>query len=274
MTDATRLVDAATGARAGAVASALVSAIGEHTLVVLHSAIPAFGMFPHRLREDWLAAVARLADAGITLALPAFTFSFCKRGWYHFDQSPSETGLLADWVWRSGAARRTPHPVYSFAVVGPLKEVCCAWNELGAFGAGTLFELFDRVNARIVFAGATWQSCTQVHRYEELAEVPYRYRKDFAGTADFGAGPGPVCARLCVRDVALGSTLNYTRPFDRLRREGRILRTKLERGTIESVSSADVSAVCMDLLREDPFCMLDDPRLIEQRLALRGHARD
>ena len=258
--------------RSAQIHEALLTVLGDSRLVVLHSALWRFGMHPSGLREDMLAALMRLVDGGRTLALPAFTFSFTKTGWFHYQQAASETGVLADWLLGVEPSARTPHPVYSFAVAGPLREVCAGRRTLGAFGPGTMFELFEREDARIVMLGSPWRLCTQVHRYEELAEVRYRHRKDFAGIADFGEGQRPVAARLFVRDVALGSTLTYRPVFERLRAEGCIAGTSVGRGPVEAIDTREVARVCLDMLAKDPFALLANAREVSQRLEEQARA--
>ncbi len=43
-------------------------------------------------------------------------------------------------------------------------------------------------DATLVMLGCGWKYCTQFHRYEEQAAVPYRYYKEFVGQADFADG--------------------------------------------------------------------------------------
>ena len=49
------------------------------------------------------------------------------------------------------------------------------------FGSDSIFERIYDKNAWIIFLGTDMQSCTFVHRCEELANVPYRFYKKFSG---------------------------------------------------------------------------------------------
>lgn len=235
-------------------------------LVVVHSALFAFRTPAEGLKWDMLTALRRLLGEGMTLALPAVTFSYCRSRRYHHRDSRPETGVLVEWFLELPEARRTPHPVYSFAVAGPLADELTACRPDRAFGVGTVFEVFERHGARIVMLGAGWSSCTQVHRYEELAAVPYRHEHTVPGEADFGAGCEPVDLRMFVRDTTLDSVLDFSPLFERQRSRGAIRRARLLGGAIESVGCADLHAVAEELLGEDPYALVRTPRVIEHRV--------
>ena len=239
-------------------------------LVIVHSALFAFRTPTEGLKWDMLTALRRLLSEGITLALPAVTFSYCRTRRYHPRESRPETGVLVEWFLDLPEARRTPHPVYSFAVAGPLADELMGCRADGAFGAGTVFEVFERHDARIVMLGAGWSSCTQVHRYEELAAVPYRHGHAVPGEADFGAGPEPVDLRMFVRDTALDSILDFSPLFERLREQGAIRSTLLLEGAVESVGCADLHAAADQMLADDPYVLVRTPRIIEHRVRQSG----
>jgi FkbH-like protein len=237
-------------------------------VVVVHSSLFAFRTPTEGLREDLLAALRALLADGLTVALPAVTFEFCRTHEYHHERSVPNTGVLVEWFLGLPEVRRTPHPVYSFAVAGPLAEELAACRSDTAFGADTVFEVFERERARIVMLGAGWNSCTQMHRYEELAAVPYRHEMVVSGHADFGAGRVPLDLRMIVRDVALRSTLDFAPVFDRMRESGAMRRAELLGATVESVSTADLREVAGGLMEADPYVLLHEPRVIEHRRRL------
>ncbi|HYG95962.1 MAG TPA: AAC(3) family N-acetyltransferase [Solirubrobacterales bacterium] len=238
----------------------------EDEFVVLHSSLFHVAETAASLRRDALEAVRELTERGHTLALPAFTFSFIHEGRYHYRDSPSGSGLLADWVSELPEARRTPHPVYSHVVLGPRLEELMGCRHDTAFGEETVFELLESANARIVMVGADWQSLTQVHRYEELLRVPYREPMRVEGTADFGAGEQAAVVDLFVRDAALESVRDFSPVIEELHREGMIDRAEVGRGTVEATSCDCVRLISERVIRRDPFALVRIPPSIERRL--------
>src|SRR6202035_5029148 len=123
-------------------------------IVVIHSSLPDL-MPPHDF-FPWgalygLKAIVRL---GWTVALPAFTFGFCQCGIYSAKNTPSETGILADALLQHvHHAMRTPHPIYSFAVLGPRAAEIITCRSTTTFGDDSPFGFFERENATIVMMG-------------------------------------------------------------------------------------------------------------------------
>ena len=106
------------------------------------------------LEEALVQSLLELAkNQGLTVALPAFTFSFCKGKPYHYEKSLSETGIWADWLFQSEKAKRTPHPIYSFVVVGPLADEIVACQSKTTFGEGSSFEYFEGHKTMFVMFG-------------------------------------------------------------------------------------------------------------------------
>src|ERR1700732_1276577 len=120
----------------------------EPGLAVIHSSLADLGSRDAMNRWDVLYSLHCLIGYGWTGALPAFTFSFCGGRPFHHSKSPSEVGILADWLLADHpGAVRTPHPIYSFVVAGPKAESLVACPSTTTFGDDSPFGLFERENA-------------------------------------------------------------------------------------------------------------------------------
>jgi aminoglycoside N3'-acetyltransferase len=237
-------------------------------ILVMHSSLP--DLMPPEDFVPWgaLYGFDALVQQGWTIALPAFTFSFCQAGFFSAKHSPSETGKLADVLLQnSPRAQRTPHPIYSFAVIGPRTPEIMACRSTTTFGNDSPFGLFERENATIAMLGCTWAYNTQIHRYEELAAVPYRYPKVFCGTADFGAGPRSVKAAMWVRDLEANPINDFSLAERNLRKAGLITSVPLWRETIESASATDVARICRADLVENPYAYVADARAVSDHMS-------
>ncbi len=247
----------------------------EPGIAVIHSSIADLAPPPEFQKADILSVLDRLIETGWTFALPAFTLSFCQGRPFHYRQSPSEVGLLADWLLEArGDAKRTPHPMYSFAVAGPAADEIAACRSTTTFGDDSPFAVFERKNATLVMLGCGWKYCTQYHRYEEEAKVPQRYFKEFAGRADLGDGSGDreVSSTMFVRDLALNPQNDFTRAEARLRDEGLIATRPLLHGQIETVPLADFARVCRELLRDDPLTFVQNRSAVRDALTTRSQS--
>ncbi len=258
-------------------ADALTKAIGPHArIAVIHSSLAALRLPEGFSRWDAMRAIRSVADRGVTLAFPAFTFSFCGGRPFQLFGSRSETGLLADWVAELDGAVRSPHPIYSFVLIGPDAKSLAACANSTTFGDDSIFAAFERRDATLMMMGCDWSYCTQFHRYEEEAKVPYRYFKDFTGQADFGDSAKSTTARMFVRDLAIDPKNDFSPAVDELRRNAKIASVPLWSGTLEAASCADLASVCRGLLSQSPLAFVESPARVDYALknaASRASAR-
>lgn len=238
-------------------------------LAVVHSSLALLGAPSGLTRWDWMAPFVTLAGEGWTFAVPTFTFSFCSGKDFHWRDSPSETGILGDWLRSVSNARRSPHPIYSFALLGPLAEDLAAPAEGTTFGAGSIFARFEVLDATYVMLGCDWHYCTQFHVYEEEVAVPYRWYKEFAGNADFGAGPCTVTSSMFVRRLEIDQRKDFRAVTSRLQEAAAVTKRPLWRGWISATRCADIARAARAALSADRFALLANPRETEHQLKLR-----
>jgi aminoglycoside 3-N-acetyltransferase len=114
-----------------------------------------------------------------TILIPAFTPSFTKTNFYDIN-SKSEVGILADIIKNNFKdSIRTEDPLYSFIIIGPLKNIFLNCKSKTSFGENSIFEMLEKYNSKILTINT--DHLTLIHRYEELNNVPYRFFKEFNG---------------------------------------------------------------------------------------------
>jgi FkbH-like protein len=238
-------------------------------VAVVHSSLAHLRLDDSQLRQSLLAALKKFTNLGLTLVFPSFTLSFCRTQCFDIRQSNAETGILSDWVMALDGAIRTPHPIYSFVVIGPLAQELATCKNTTTFGDDSVFAWLESYNARIVMLGAPWRYCTQFHRYEEEAQVPYRHFKTFSGKADFGEGSVVTSARMYVRrmELAIPPVSDFQPAVDELEQAGSIQQISLGYGTLQATSTRDLAAVSRELLREDEYAF------VKQKLRVAYHAK-
>lgn len=242
-------------------------------LAVVHSSLAALAPGRGFSRWDMLFAIKSLVREGWTLAFPAFTFSFCRDGYFDPDKTASETGILADWVQADMlGALRTDHPIYSFVVVGPRVAEFASFPSATTFGDTSPFGFLDAQDAHVVMLGADWRFATPFHRYEELAEVPYRLFKDFDGRVARRGQKTPVTARMYVRDLEIAAENDFEPLVSRLREAGRIVSKPLWRGTIEGTTMRAIRESAESLLEADPLAFVSNKAEVRHRLDIRAEA--
>lgn len=247
----------------------LRSVVGEKPgIIVLHSSLAKILPTAAPNRWDVLYAIGILAGEGWTIAAPAFTFSFCRGGVFDVWKSPSETGVLADWILEAFPdAKRTTHPIYSFAVLGPRTSALLGCASATTFGDDSPFGLFEREDAVVVMAGCGWDYCTQFHRYEEVARVPYRVFKVFSGTSRNAQGiEEAVNATMFVRDLDLSGVNDFLPVVQRMNEAGEIKRESLWRGAIEAARVSSIRTACEVLLEQGPLSLVSNKIDVQTRI--------
>ncbi|MCB9959722.1 MAG: HAD-IIIC family phosphatase [Rhodospirillaceae bacterium] len=226
--------------------------------LVIHSSLAAFKPPQPPTTGDLAAILRGLLDEGHTLALPTFTFSFLRDG--HYDWTlPGETSVLSETARSMLAFRRTENPVYSYAVAGPQRAALEDGQNTDLFGDGSILDRFDQAGALILLAGCGLRYCTQIHRYEAIAQVPYRYMKHFKGHADYGSGAQPVGVDMYVRDLDINAENDFSQVEQRLTDEGGMARFNAWSGEILAIDTVRLRQICLELLRHDPFSLTSDP---------------
>ncbi len=243
----------------GSLRAALARAAGPPDRpLVIYASLPALRPPGVPTPGDLAGALRGLLDDGHTLALPSFTFGFLRDGRYAWTQ-PGETGALGEAARAMLAFRRTENPVYSYVLAGPIQAALVPGQNTDLFGDGSILDRFDQADARILLVGCGLRACTQFHRYEMRARVPYRHMKHFDGQADFGEGVHPVGVDMYVRDRDIAAENDFARVEARLDRDGAIGRVGLWGGEILTVDVAALREASLALLHEDPFCLTADP---------------
>lgn len=146
-----------------------------------------------------------------TLIMPTFNYDFLRGAKWDIRNSPSQMGILTELVRQDPHAKRMFHPIYSVAAIGKLADEIESLESTDCFGETTIFKKLRDWNAKILVIGLPYsKSFTFLHHVEQLANVDYRYLKEFSGTAiDQNGNPHQLNITMFVRDVDQGVVLDF-----------------------------------------------------------------
>jgi len=233
--------------------------------VIIHSALHAFGPDIEKFKWPILAAVRHAAEQGTTVLFPSFTFRFTRDGTFDLNNSPSETGILADWVMELNGAKRSTHPIYSFVAIGEKAGEILSRGPSTCFGKNSVFEFVTRFqDSKVILLGADWDKCTLFHFYEELFRVPYRHHKTFCGLHRTGTNSSPIETTMYVRDLKSNPQNDFSPAVRKLHERGSICKT--QGGLIQSSLVSDISEVCSELLNSDKYVFIRNKSEVSQSL--------
>jgi len=128
-------------------------------------------------------ALLELVGSDGTVLFPTFNFqSWSESHYFDILETPSKMGIITELARLRKDSIRTPHPIYSFAVLGKMKSEFADCNDKEAYGDNSVFALFHRINGTIFSIGLDFNSTFSLHHYVEYnTGCDYRRIKNFSG---------------------------------------------------------------------------------------------
>jgi aminoglycoside 3-N-acetyltransferase len=226
--------------------------------LLIHAALQFLGL-PVGGPQMYLDAILEMIGENGTIAVPIFNFAFAKGQPYDIQHTPSQNmGVFSEIIRRHPAARRTPHPMQSLAVIGKYRDDLASRDTSSAFDPGSAFERMLELDFKLLLLGADVYAVSIIHYSEQRAGVPYRSWKDFTGVVRMDGQPWMRTYRMFVRDLNLDPSLTLKPVENLLRQRGRWLEKPLNYGRIASCRLCDFVKAADDLLAADPWVLVEN----------------
>ena len=138
----------------------------------------------HQVLLDGLQTVI---GAEGTILVPTYSFSFCKQQVFDIDNTPTTGGpwsASADFLEffrKLPGAVRSADPIHSVAGLGPKAEELLTNLPNTCFGRDSVCERLMMAGGKLCMIGVDLEEATFRHYVEELAQVPFRFKKLFTG---------------------------------------------------------------------------------------------
>jgi len=153
--------------------------------ILVHSDIAVFGKLASYDREHLFSSLINELKNAVgedgTIIMPTFSYSFCENKVFESVRTKSRVGVLTEYFRTLPDVVRTIHPIFSFAIWGENKESYLSISK-DSFDSDSVFGKLHKNQGKILFLGASFQSCTFIHYIEQMHGVPYRFFKKFEGT--------------------------------------------------------------------------------------------
>lgn len=236
--------------------------INEGDTLFIHSDISVFGSLKCKNRglllNGILSGIRKAVGNEGTIAMPTFSYSFCKNEDFDIEKTPSTVGILTEQFRKQPGSIRSDHPIFSIAAEGP-KALEITTTDMDSFGAGSSFANLIKLDAKLVFFGASVHSITFIHHIEQMHGIPYRYIKTFNGNIIRNGQATPSEATFFVRYMDKSVVLDTALFEKRLMVEGKMTETSLGAGKIKTVSARDAFETGIKMLDENIFSFLKEP---------------
>ena len=232
--------------------------IAEGDGLLVHSALqflgrPRGGVEMYLDALDDVTGIVGIQAAG-TLAVPTFNFDFAKNVEYDPASAPSVgMGAFSEFVRQHPEARRTTHPMQSFALIGARAADLAVMDTPSAFDDNSAVDRMLSEDFKLLLLGADIQAVSALHYSEQRVGVPYRYWKTFAGKIRRKGGWQDVEYKMYVRDMDIDARLEIYEIETELRARGQWQSVKLNYGHIAACRLRDFTDVTTELLAADPW---------------------
>ena len=207
-----------------------------------------------RLRH-LLGQVVNFMQGG-TLVVPTFTYSFTKGEAFDPDNTPSDVGQFSEGFRCHPGVRRTRHPIFSVATIGPGAGAILDARLDDCFGPGTVFDVLHRHDATIVCLGCDFQKVTFVHYVEQACGVSYRSPKAFAGWLVAHGRRTALTTTYLVRDMSINSVHDLRRLQAETLRRGVLRVSEVGRFPISAIAARDFFSVASEMLEHDEYALV------------------
>lgn len=161
----------------------LSSGIKKDDNILCHSDLSKFTNlnFPiKKLPKIIYESILKIIGKNGTLAVPTFTYSFCKNETFNAKKFQSTCGSFSNYVKNLKSSLIYPDPNVSFAVIGKNKKYLTEYKTINSYGRGSFFDKFYNLNGKLLNINLDITS-TYIHFFERKLKVSYRYDKTFCG---------------------------------------------------------------------------------------------
>lgn len=161
--------------------------VSRGKVVLVKTDLRPLGSYEKSQRSEIMNAffnvLADLVDLGVgTLVVSTASDSLCNTDKpFDIKKTPSERGVLTEFIRQKEGAVRSRHPFMSYTAIGADAGFICGDVSRHSFGLESPKDRMLKRNAVYLSIGLEprW-TCTYVHHVEMLMGVPYRYTKEFS----------------------------------------------------------------------------------------------
>ena len=156
--------------------------IKNNSTVIVHSSLFLFGKIEGGPKTILNILISKFCKEG-TLIIPTFTYSFRRNLIYDVDKSKChpQIGIMPEIFRKEKNTYRNLDPLFSFAALGTKKNIITRTSN-NCFGKNSVFDHLFKSNGIILSLGVEMTyGITEFLHIENMANVPYRYKKKFSG---------------------------------------------------------------------------------------------
>jgi aminoglycoside 3-N-acetyltransferase len=225
-------------------------------VLLVHSSYKSLGEVDGGPQTVIDALLAALGPEG-TLIMPTFNFDFNKGKPWDMRSTPSQMGILTEFVRKDPRAKRVFHPIYSFAIIGKYAESLGSLRYKSSYERGSVFGKLRDLDGKIMVIGLSYtRSMTFFHHIEQMEGVDYRFLKQFTGEVTDWDGTTKVDTfEMLVRDIDRG-VITEVNPMGELMEKAGVIKSKMiGAADVKLMKANAVYAFTAREMRRDPHLL-------------------
>ena len=143
--------------------------------LAIHSNMTTFGKLERGVENAYHIIRSVIGEKG-TIVVPTYTTNLSKGEAYDPKTSPAQNmGVFSNYILNREGSVRTPSPLQSHAIEGPLKDKLLKANHNHSMGPGSIFEIMLHENFDLLLLGCSFnEGATFIHHVEASVGVSYR----------------------------------------------------------------------------------------------------
>ena len=230
--------------------------IKNDDVVLVHSSFNSLGPVSNG-PSDVIDALLSVLGKNGTLIVPTFNFDFCNGNSFDVNETPSQMGVITEFVRKNPNSTRTKDPVYSFSIMGNLKEKLGNLDYDSCYGKDSMFAQLRKYNGKILIIGLAYNdSMTFFHHVEELEGCDYRYFKEFRGNLiDFDGTQKRTKIKIFVRNLEKKVETDVDKMGVILEDNGLVNKIKIGNADVKFLDANQVYNKTIEELKNNPYVL-------------------
>ena len=228
----------------------------EKDVVLVHSSFKSFGEVEGGPQTVVDALISTLGNEG-TLIVPRFNFDFSTHNTpWDVRTTPSQTGIISEFVRKDPRSFSVFHPIYSFSIIGKHAKELVKHRYKGSYSKDSIFHKLRILDAKILQIDRVYKGTTMFHYVEEMLGVDYRYFKNFTGIVTNENGRSyEDTFNIYVRDLESGFVTNVLPIGKILEEEGVMKIDRIGDAITWYMKAEDMYRVTADAIKKNPHIL-------------------
>lgn len=229
----------------------------KNDLVLIHSSFKSFGGVEGG-PQTVIDALTEIVGKNGTLLFPTFNFDFSSEGsTFDVKKTPSQMGILTEFARKNPNSKRTIDPIYSFVVLGELKDELGNLVYENSYGPNSMFAKLREKKGKIMVIGLKYNdSVTFFHHVEEIQKVDYRFPKEFHGEIiDYDNERKKGKITLYVRNLEMGTLTDVDKMGVILENENIVKVQKIGNSLVKLMDAKEVYARTVQEMKKNPHIL-------------------